>query len=60
MVGVSWLAPSRSFVLQENPDLTATNWMDVTNAPTLNFTNLHYEVIIPLSTRSHFYRLKQL
>jgi hypothetical protein len=32
--------PSRSFELQENSVLTTTTWLDVTNPPTLNLTNL--------------------
>jgi hypothetical protein len=56
---VSWLVPSTTFVLQESADLKAANWTTVPTAPTLNFTNLHYEVPLPLSSRVSFYRLKQ-
>jgi hypothetical protein len=56
---VSWLVPSTSFVLQQNSDLTSPNWMDVTNQPTLNFSNLHNEVTLPPPSGNSFYRLKQ-
>jgi hypothetical protein len=39
--------------------LTATNWTDVPATPTLNLTNLHYEVSASPSLGSRFYRLKQ-
>ncbi len=58
-LNLSWLVPSTSFGLQENSDLTTTNWKDVLTTPTLNFTNLHYEVNVSPSPGSHFYRLKQ-
>ncbi|MGA2281611.1 MAG: hypothetical protein ABSG80_15060 [Verrucomicrobiota bacterium] len=55
---LSWLVPSTNFVLQQNPDLTTTNWTDVTNTPTLNLTNLQNQVIVSPSTGNSFYRLK--
>ena len=57
---ISWIVPSMPFVLQENLDLTTTNWTDVTTTPILNFTNLHHEVSVPLSSTNRFYRLKSL
>ena len=56
---LSWLIPSSSFVLQANSDLSDTTWTDITNAPTLNFTNLHYEVNLQPFPGNRFYRLKQ-
>jgi hypothetical protein len=53
----SWIVPSTNFVLQQNSDLTTTNWTDVTNPPILNLTNLQYEVPLPLNNGSGFYRL---
>jgi hypothetical protein len=55
---VSWLVPSAGFALQQNSDLSSANWLDVTNQPTLNFTNLHYEVTFPQTSGNAFYRLK--
>ncbi len=57
-VVISWIVPSTSFVLQENSDLTTTNWKDVTNAPTLDLASLQNEVILSVANRSRFYRLK--
>jgi hypothetical protein len=56
---LSWLVPSTSFRLQQNSDLSTTNWTDVPTTLTLSFTDLHYEVNVPLSTGQGFYRLKQ-
>ena len=56
---ISWLVPSSSFVLQENSDLATTNWTDVPSTPSLNFTNLHYELTLSPVGTSRFYRLKQ-
>jgi len=54
---LSWLVPSMDFVLQENTDLTTTNWITLSNTPTLNFTNLNNELVLPLSGDRSFYRL---
>jgi len=54
---LSWIIPSINFVLQQNLDLTTTNWTDVTNPPALKLTNLQYEVTLPLANNSGFYRL---
>ena len=54
----SWIVPSADFVLQQNSDLTTTNWTDVTNAPTLNLTNLQNQLILTPTNGSRFYRLK--
>jgi hypothetical protein len=55
---ISWLVPSTDFVLQQNSDLCTANWTDVTNAPTLNLTNLQNQVTLPLPAGNVFYRLK--
>lgn len=57
---ISWIVPSMPFVLQEAADLNATDWIDVTTQPTLNLTNLHHEVNVPLSSTNRFFRLKSL
>ena len=57
VVKLSWLLPSRPYSLQQNSDLTGTNWVTLSNPPGLNLTNLCHEVHIPLSTNSAFYRL---
>ena len=53
---VSWIIPSTNFVLQQSPDLIS--WADITNAPTLNLTNLQDEVVLSPTNNSGFYRLK--
>ena len=55
---LSWIIPSTNFVLQQNPDLTTTNWSVVTNPPVLNLTNLQNQVTLPLPAGNGFYRLK--
>jgi photosystem II stability/assembly factor-like uncharacterized protein len=57
---VSWIIPSTNFVLQQNSDLSTTNWTDMTNLPVLNLTNLQNEVILSPTNSSGFYRLKTL
>jgi len=55
---LSWIVPSMDFVLQQNSDLTTTNWADLTNKPTLNLTNLQYQVSVSLTNGRSFYRLR--
>jgi photosystem II stability/assembly factor-like uncharacterized protein len=55
-LALSWVVPSTNFVLQQSPDLSS--WMDVTNPPVLNLTNLQNEVTLPLTGSNAFYRLK--
>ncbi|MBI3853866.1 MAG: hypothetical protein HY298_26875 [Verrucomicrobia bacterium] len=54
---LSWLVPSTNFALQQKPDLSTTNWVEVTNTPMLNLSNLQNEVILSLSNDSRFFRL---
>ena len=55
---VSWpcLSSAADFKLEQNPDLSTTNWTVVTNAPTR--TNLQMQVIISPADRQSFYRMK--
>ena len=55
---VSWIIPSTIFVLQQNLDLSTTNWTGVTNPPVLNLANLRNEVILRPPGSNVFYRLK--
>jgi hypothetical protein len=52
-----WIKPSTNFVLQQNLDLATTNWMTVTDTPTLNLSNLQNQVIFTPKNGSGFYRL---
>jgi hypothetical protein len=53
---LSWPSPPGDFVLQQNSDLTTTNWLTVTNAPVI--TNFQNQVILPTATGNQFYRLE--
>ena len=54
-VEISWPAPSTGFVLQQNNNLTTTNWTTVTNSVTSSGgTN---EVFVSPPTGNEFYRL---
>ena len=53
----SWIVPSTNFVLQQNLDLSTTNWVTLTNAPTLNLSNLHDEITLSPSSGGGFFRL---
>jgi hypothetical protein len=55
---ISWTLPPRKFVLQQNSDASTSNWMGVTTAPLLNYTNLQNQVTIPKTPASTFYRLR--
>ena len=53
----SWIVPSTNFGLQQNDDLTTSNWAAVTNVPVLNLTNLQNEVVLAPTNSSGFFRL---
>jgi hypothetical protein len=55
---LSWLVPSTPFVLEQNSDLNAADWVAVPTTPSLNFTNLHYQLTLPPTPGNAFYRLK--
>ncbi len=56
-VALSWITPSIDFRLQQSSDLRTQNWMTVTDAPSLNYTNLQSEVFLPKPASNTFYRL---
>ena len=56
-LAVLWIVPSTNFVLQQNLDLTTTNWVVLTNTPVLNLTNLQNEVTLSPTNSSGFFRL---
>jgi hypothetical protein len=58
MAVISWTIPSTSFELQENSELTGTNCTQVGTALSVNFTNLHNQVTVPITGNSAFYRLQ--
>ena len=52
---LSWLVPSTNFVVQQSPDLIT--WSSITDAPSLNFTNLNNELKLLPTSSSGFFRL---
>ncbi|HTY88073.1 MAG TPA: sialidase family protein, partial [Candidatus Acidoferrum sp.] len=55
----SWTVPSMPFVLQQNSDLTTTNWVPVTDRPVFNPSRLEYETTVTPVPGARFYRLAQ-
>ena len=55
---LSWIVPSANFTLQQNSDLTTTNWRDATNASTTNLSTLQDEMMLPAPATGAFYRLR--
>jgi hypothetical protein len=53
---ISWPSPPGDFVLQQNSDLTTTNWLAVTNL--LTITNFQNQAILSPANGKQFYRLK--
>lgn len=54
---LSWIVPSTNFTLEQNSDLSTADWTTVTNIPTLNDTNVQFEVMLPQTNSQSFYRL---
>jgi len=54
---LSWRVPSITFVLHQAPDLTSGKWTPVPVTPSLNYSNLQYQVSIPRPQGTTFYRL---
>jgi hypothetical protein len=53
---LSWPTPPGDVVLQQNLDLTTTNWNTVTNMPAV--TNGQNQVVLPSGSSSQFYRIE--
>ena len=53
---LSWPSPPGGFGLQQNSDLTSTNWATATNMPTI--TNGQNQAILSPATGNRFYRLE--
>jgi photosystem II stability/assembly factor-like uncharacterized protein len=54
---ISWTVPSTNFVLQQNIDLTTTNWLTISNSFSLNYTDIQYQANLALTNSGSFYRL---
>ena len=55
-VAISWPAPSPGFALQHKSSLSSTNWVNVTNTPTV--ANGRNQVLVSPPAGTQFYRLK--
>jgi hypothetical protein len=55
-VGLLWPTNAADFTLQQNTNLTTTNWVAVTNIPIV--TNAQEQVIVSATNNQNFYRLK--
>ena len=55
--GLAWTIPGTNFIVQQSIDLGATGWLTLTNEPTLNLTNLQYQLSLPMTNRMGFFRL---
>ena len=55
-VAVSWPSPPGSFGLEQNTDLTTTNWTIVTNMPAV--VNGQNQVLLPAQSSNQFFRLQ--
>jgi photosystem II stability/assembly factor-like uncharacterized protein len=56
-VGLSWIVPSASFTLQQNPGLSPGAWQNVSATPALDITNLQFTTVVPATNGQCFYRL---
>jgi len=55
-VVVSWPGTVVGYGVQQNSDLSTTNWLNVTNPD--NVINGQHQVVLPLGTSKQFYRLE--
>jgi hypothetical protein len=53
---LSWPTPPGDVVLQQNFDLTTTNWTTVTNPPAV--MNGQNQVVLPSGSSNQFYRIE--
>jgi hypothetical protein len=54
---LSWTIPSATFSLQDCPDLSLGQWMDLNTPPTPNYTNLENQVNVSVQPAARFFRL---
>ena len=55
--GLAWTMPGTNFIVQQSSDLAVTGWLTLTNEPTLNLTNLQYQLSLPMTNGMGFFRL---
>jgi hypothetical protein len=54
---ISWTVPSRGLLLQQSSSLASPNWSEVAGQPSLNYSNLQYQLTVPAGAAAMFYRL---
>ena len=57
LVNLSWTVPGTNFVLQQSLGMNPAGWMSLTDAPTLNLSNLQYQLSFSPTNASGFFRL---
>ncbi|MEJ0088199.1 MAG: sialidase family protein [Limisphaerales bacterium] len=57
-LALCWMISATNFIVQQNPDLSATNWVTLTNAPTFNPATLQNQINLSPSNGSGFFRLR--
>jgi hypothetical protein len=55
---LSWTIPSFTFALEQNSDLSTTQWSPLLNPPTFVPTNLQYRLSVTGLDPQAFFRLK--
>lgn len=58
LLRLSWAVASTNFVVQQISNLTKVNWVKLTNSPVLRFSDLQYQIVLPMTNSLGFYRLK--
>jgi hypothetical protein len=56
-LGLSWVVPSVPFTVQSAASLVTPQWSSFATTPTLNYSNLSYQIQVQPSAAAAFYRL---
>jgi hypothetical protein len=54
---ISWTIPSQDLLLQQCSSLVGAEWSEVVGQPNLNYSNLQYQLTVPVGAGAMFYRL---
>jgi len=55
--GLAWTLTGTNFVVQQSMGLNGAGWQTLTNEPTLNLSNLQYQLSLPMTNSSGYFRL---
>lgn len=55
----SWLVPSLDFTLEESVNLASSQWTNVITPPEMDLNTLRYQVTVPITNGTFYYRLRQ-